>query len=167
MGYGDSHLKHLRHLIAAISTGFRRWQSISLISATGLLVGLIPVAVPAYEITNYAIEEPLTSEAGDPERGLAAMVDRKAGNCLGCHAAPIDAEFFGTTGPTLAGVGARLTPGQIRLRLVNPKELNPMTMMPAYFRSEGFHRVLPGFEDKSILTAQQIEDIVAYLVTLK
>lgn len=124
-------------------------------------------ALVAYEITNYAIETPLTGEPGDPARGLAAMVDRKAGNCLGCHAAPVDEEFFGTTGPTLAGVGSRLPAGMIRLRLVDPKKLNPMTMMPAYYRSEGLHRVLPGFQGKTVLSAQQIEDIVAYLVTLK
>lgn len=122
---------------------------------------------PAYVIENYAIAEPLTTSPADPERGQAIMIDREGGNCLGCHAAPLDAEFFGTTGPDLAGVGSRLTAAQIRLRLVDPKVINPMTMMPAYFKSEGLHRVRRDFIGQSVLSAQAIEDIVAYLASLK
>lgn len=120
-----------------------------------------------YEVVDYAIPAPLTDQPGDPVRGQAVMIDREGGNCLGCHEVPLEAEFFGTTGPGLAAVGARLSAGQIRLRLVDPKRLNPMTMMPAYYKVEGLHRVRKGFAGKPVLTAQQIEDIVAYLVTLK
>ncbi len=120
-----------------------------------------------YVVENYAINAPLSDQPGDPVRGQAVMIDREGGNCLGCHAAPLDAEFFGTTGPDLAGVGRRLTPGQLRLRLVDPKRFNPMTMMPAYYKVEGLHRVRKDFIGKPVLTAQQIEDIVAYLSALK
>ena len=120
-----------------------------------------------YIVENYAIAQALTDQAGDPERGKAVMIDRELGNCLSCHEVPIDAEFFGTTGPTLAGVGHRLTPAQLRLRLVNSKAISHMSMMPSYYKSEGLYRVLDEFEGKSILTAQQIEDVIAYLATLK
>lgn len=124
-------------------------------------------AVEPYEVVDYGIPAPLTGEPGDPERGLAVMADRELGNCFGCHVVPVDAEFFGTTGPTLEGVGDRLSPAQLRLRLVDSKQINPMSMMPSYYRVEGLHRVLEKFQGKPVLTAQQIEDVVAYLATLK
>lgn len=120
-----------------------------------------------YTVTNYAIEKPLTSTPGDAARGKEVLVARDLGNCLSCHAVPIDAEFFGDVGPSLAGIGLRLSAGQLRLRIVDPKRLNPQTVMPAYFKSDGLTRVLPKYQGKSILTSQQVEDIVAYLLTLK
>ena len=120
-----------------------------------------------YIVENYAIVGALTEQAGDPERGKIVMMDRELGNCLSCHAVHVDAEFFGTTGPTLAAVADRLTPAQLRLRLVDSKQINPMSMMPSYYKSKGLHRVLKEFDGKSILTAQQIEDVIAYLATLK
>ncbi len=120
-----------------------------------------------YVVENSGIAQPLTAQAGDPARGAKVMVDRDLGNCLACHAAAVDAEFFGTTGPSLVGVGARLTPAQLRLRVVDPKRINPATMMPAYFRTESLHRVLPEFVGKTILSAQQVEDVVAFLATQK
>ncbi len=138
----------------------------TLLFATALVM---PDIAPAADhvVENYAIEAPLTAEPGNPERGRAVMIDREGGNCLGCHAVPLDAEFFGTTGPDLAGVGARYSEGQLRLRVVDPKHFNPLTMMPAYHRTEGLHRVQPRFAGKPVLTAQQVEDVVAFLVTLK
>ncbi len=149
-------------------------MSTSVISARFGIVLLLAGSVCAislsaqdYVVENFGIAKPLTGEVGDHDRGLSVMIDRNLGNCLGCHEVPIDAEFFGTTGPTLAGVGDRLTPAQLRLRLVDSKQFNPMSMMPSYYKTEGLHRVQKEFEGKTVLSAQQIEDIIAFLVTLK
>lgn len=132
-----------------------------------LLVGLGASAEPVpYVVENYAIPTPLTTTPGDPERGRALVLDRSSGNCVTCHAFPLDAEFFGTTGPSLVGVARRLDPAQLRLRVVDPKVVNPMTMMPAYHRTAGLRRVAPRYAGEPILDAQQVEDVVAYLSTL-
>ena len=125
------------------------------------------LAAQDYVVENFAIAEPLAGEAGDPERGKSVMIDRDLGNCLGCHEVPIDAEFFGTTGPALAGVRDRLTLAQLRLRLVDSKQINPMSMMPSYYETEGLHRVQKKFEGRTVLSAQQIEDVIAFLATLR
>lgn len=144
---------------------FRGHHRVALALALGLAA---PSTMAAdYVVENYGIAQPLTSEPGDAARGAKIIVDRELGNCLACHAAAVDAEFFGTTGPTLVGVGARLGAAQLRLRVVDPKRINPATMMPAYFRSEGLNRVLPEFAGKTILSAQQVEDVVAFLVAQK
>lgn len=115
-----------------------------------------------------AMPDPLTGSRGDPARGRAIVVNRQAGLCLLCHAGPFPEERFqGTIGPDLNGIASRLSEGQIRLRIVDPGRLNPSTVMPAYFRSEGLARVVPSFKDKPILSAGQIEDVVAFLATLK
>ena len=96
------------------------------------------------------------------------MVDRHVGLCLLCHSGPFpEQRFMGDLAPELSGVGARLSAAQIRLRIVDPGKLNPDTIMPAYYKTEGLQRVAPAFRGKTILTAQQIEDVVAFLVTLK
>ncbi len=110
----------------------------------------------------------LTGAKGDPARGRAIVVNRQLGLCLLCHSGPFPEERFqGNLAPDLNGIGARLSEGQIRLRIVDPGRLNPATIMPAYFRSEGLTRVAPAFEGKSLLGAEQIEDVVAFLMTLK
>ena len=111
---------------------------------------------------------PLTGAAGDAARGRAIVVNRQLGLCLLCHSGPFPEERFqGDLGPTLAGVGARLTEGQLRLRLVDPASLNAQTIMPSYLRTEGLTRVARPYQGKTVLSAQQIEDVVAYLATLK
>jgi L-cysteine S-thiosulfotransferase len=111
---------------------------------------------------------PLSGAKGDPARGRAIVVDRQLGLCLLCHSGPFPEERFqGNIGPDLNGIGARLSEGQIRLRVADPGRLNPATLMPAYFRSEGLTRVAPAFEGKSLLGAEQVEDVVAFLMTLK
>jgi sulfur-oxidizing protein SoxX len=121
-----------------------------------------------YAIVGDAIVKPLTSEPGEPARGLAVILDRKLGNCQSCHNIPIpNSPDHGNIGPDLTGVGKSLTAGQLRLRLVNMKVIDPQTIMPAYYREAGLHGVLKEFVGKPILTAQQIEDLVAYLQTLK
>jgi sulfur-oxidizing protein SoxX len=121
----------------------------------------------AYRIVNGAIPEPLTAQPGDLERGRRVVLDRDGGDCLVCHAMALpQRQFHGTVGPPLDGIGSRSSAGAIRLRLVDPKAINPATIMPAYYKVEGFHRVLERYRDRPILTAQQIEDVVAYLLTL-
>lgn len=142
--------------------------SVNLVGAClgGVAVAQTPTS-PAYEVKDFAIAAPLTSSPGDAARGRAVILERELGNCLACHAIPLDAEFPGSVGPPLAGVGARLTPAQLRLRVVDSKVLNPASVMPAYFRSSGLNRVQAEYVGKTILTAQQVEDVVAYLSTLK
>lgn len=111
---------------------------------------------------------PLTAEPGDAARGRALVANRQQGLCLLCHTAPISEERFqGNLAPDLAGAGARWTPAQLRQRLVDPGALNPMTIMPAYYKTEGLQRVAPALQGKTIFTAQQVEDVVAWLATLK
>jgi L-cysteine S-thiosulfotransferase len=111
---------------------------------------------------------PLTGVAGDATAGKKIVLDRHVGLCLLCHNGPFPEERFqGDLAPDLSGVGARLSAGQIRLRIVDSGRVNPNTIMPAYFKSEGLARVAPAHRGKTVLTAQQIEDVVAFLVTLK
>ncbi len=106
--------------------------------------------------------------AGDAARGRAIVADRQVGLCLLCHAAPIPEERFqGDLATDLAGVGQRASAAQLRLRIADASRLNPDTIMPSYFRVRGFNRVAAAFEGKPILDAQQIEDVVAWLVTLQ
>jgi len=123
----------------------------------------------SWEAVDFAIPEPLGGLTGDPERGRVLVATREKGNCLACHRLPIPEEpDHGNLGPPLDGVGARLTPGQIRLRLVDETFLNPATIMPGFYRDPALlHRVAPALADRTVLSAQEIEDVLAYLVTLK
>ena len=96
------------------------------------------------------------------------MANRQVGLCLLCHSGPIPEERFqGDLAPDLTSVGARLSEGQIRLRIVDSTRVNPQSIMPAYYKSEGLMRVAPAYRGKTVLTPEQIEDVVAYLITLK
>jgi len=96
------------------------------------------------------------------------VASRQLGLCLLCHSGPFpEQRFQGTLAPDLRGVGARLSEAELRARIVNPERFNPETIMPAYFRSDGLTRVAPSFRGKTILSAAQIEDVVAFLATLK
>ena len=124
--------------------------------------------VAPFTVTGDAIEAPLTATPGDAARGAAIVRNRETANCLICHAIPDAREhFMGDVGPSLAGVGSRLTPGQIRLRVVDPTRLNPGAVMPAYHRVEGLTRVDARHQGRPVLTAMEIEDVVAYLAGLK
>ena len=115
-----------------------------------------------------AIPESLTGAKGDPARGRAIVANRQVGLCLLCHGGPFPEERFqGELAPDLKGAGARWSEGQLRLRIVDSSRINPASIMPAYHRTDGLTRVAPAFRGKPILTAEQIEDVVAYLTTLK
>jgi sulfur-oxidizing protein SoxX len=143
-----------------------------LLAAVLMVVALSGVAhsddtlVP-YRIIAGAIPAPLTAQPGDQERGRRIVLDRDGGDCTICHAMPLPQRtFHGTVGPPLDGIGSRALPGVLRLRLVDPKVFNAETIMPAYYKVEGLQRVLDRYRARPILTAQQIEDVIAYLLTL-
>ena len=118
-------------------------------------------------VDDMAINEPLTDTVGDAANGRKLSVNRKKGNCLACHVMPISEQsFHGETAPSLYGVGNRLSEGELRLQLVNSKVTNENTMMPSFYRVTGYNRILKKFDGKTILSAQEVEDIVAYLKTL-
>ena len=124
--------------------------------------------LPAYSVVGDAIPAPLNGAKGDAARGREIISNRQIGLCLLCHSGPFPEERFqGTIAPDLRGAGTRLSQGQIRLRIVDPGRLNPETIMPAYYRTEGLTRVAPAYRGKPVLSAGQIEDIVAFLATLR
>jgi sulfur-oxidizing protein SoxX len=124
--------------------------------------------VRAFTVTGDAVPVSLTGEKGEAARGEKIVTNRQVGLCLLCHSGPYPQERFqGTMAPDLKGAGARWTEGQLRLRIVDASRLNPDTIMPPYYRVDGLTRVAPAFRGKPILTAEQIEDVVAYLMTLK
>ncbi len=144
------------------------------LAATAVLGGLSMQSLAeepvAYEIVDdEAIPASLTGASGDPDKGRETFINRKLGNCLGCHAVTeLEAEpFHGEVGPPLDGVADIYGEGELRLRVVNPKIVNPDTIMPGFYMTDGLHRVAEKFQGKTILTAEQVEDIVAYLMTLK
>lgn len=121
-----------------------------------------------YVVVGDAIPASLTGGPGDPERGRAIVANRQVGLCLLCHTGPFpDEHFQGNLAPDLAGAGGRASAGQLRLRIVDASRLNPNTIMPPYYRVDGLERVAANFRGKPILSAEQIEDVIAFLVTLK
>lgn len=136
-----------------------------------LAVPAMPVssAAPvAYEVAGDAIPRPLTDTPGDAARGRAIVTNRQVGLCLLCHAGPFPEERFqGTVAPSLAGAGSRWTEGQLRLRIVDNQRVNPATVMPSFYRADGRARVGAAWSGRTVLTAQQVEDVVAFLRTLR
>jgi L-cysteine S-thiosulfotransferase len=138
----------------------------------GLLSLLLCVTAQAepvsYEVVGDGIPQPLSAAPGDAERGRALVASRQTGLCLLCHSAPIAEERFqGNLATNLAGAGARWSEAQLRLRVVDARRLNPLTPMPAYHRTDGLQRVGATWQGKPVLSAQQVEDVVAYLRTLR
>lgn len=126
--------------------------------------------VPANVVFNDgAIGVSLTAQAGDPAAGRKVFMNRKQGNCLACHANEdmSDQSFHGEVGPALDGVADRWEAAELRGIVVNSKMMFEGTIMPAFYKDDGFERNLKKFQGKSILNAQQVEDVVAYLLTLK
>jgi L-cysteine S-thiosulfotransferase len=120
-----------------------------------------------YVVTGDSIAESLTGAPGDATRGRALVLER-INTCILCHSGPFPEEKFqGDLAPNLAGSGSRWSVAQLRLRLVDASRLNPGTIMPSYYRLDGLDRVASAFRGKPILSAGQIEDIVAYLASLR
>jgi sulfur-oxidizing protein SoxX len=121
-----------------------------------------------FTIVGDAIPDSLTGQKGDPARGRAIVLNRNVGLCLLCHSGPFPEERFqGNMAPDLKGAGARWSEEQLRLRLVDARKLNAATIMPPYYVVDGMTRVAASLRGKPILTAEQIEDVVAFLATLR
>ncbi|MGJ5181668.1 sulfur oxidation c-type cytochrome SoxX [Bradyrhizobium oligotrophicum] len=137
-----------------------------------MLITALPAIAAAqtltpYKVTSDGIADSLTGQPGDATRGRA-MVLARSSTCILCHSGPFpEARFQGDLAPSLAGAGSRSTTAQLRLRLVDASRVNAETIMPSYYRIEGLTRVGAAWRDKPILSAEQIEDIVAYLATLR
>ena len=132
------------------------------------LVAVLAAALSACVFAQQSVPGSPTGERGDPARGRAIVANRQVGLCLLCHSGPFPEQpLQGNLAPDLRGAGARWTEAQLRLRIVDPARLNPATIMPSYGRTEGFWRVAPAFRGKPLLSSQQIEDVVAFLVTLR
>jgi L-cysteine S-thiosulfotransferase len=122
----------------------------------------------SFKIVGDEIPTSLTGENGDPKHGRAIVADRRVGLCLLCHSGPFPQEKFQRDlAPDLAGAGGRWTKGQLRLRIVDASRMNPDTIMPSYYKTDGLTRVGAPFRGKTILSAEQIEDVVEYLASLK
>lgn len=140
----------------------------------GTLVGTVLLGTFAsyanaaeYKVIDDTIPQSLTGKAGDPIAGKKIAINRKKGNCLACHVMPIPEEqFHGNIGPDLGEIANKMTAAEVRIRLVDPKLLNPDTIMPAFLKP-GTTRVMKKFIGKTLLKPQEVEDVIAYLMTLK
>jgi len=133
-----------------------------------LAAALLCTSLAAHAAANETIDVPLTDVPGDAARGRTIVVNRQLGLCLLCHTGPFPEERFqGNMAPDLGGAGARWSEGQLRLRLVDGRRVNPQTLMPSYRRTDGLERVGAAWQGKAVLSAQQVEDVVAFLRTLK
>ena len=143
------------------------WRLLGLLSVLLSFDASAQTLVP-YRIENGAIAQSLTGVKGDAAKGRAIVVERQKGLCLLCHSGPFPEERFqGDLAPSLAGTGSRLSEGEIRLRMVDSTKVNEKTIMPPYYRSEGLERVAANYKAKTLLNAQEIEDVIAFLVSLK
>jgi L-cysteine S-thiosulfotransferase len=130
--------------------------------------GLAQAPLVRFSINGDGIEGSLTGAPGDSARGRAIVTNRQVGLCLLCHSGPFAEERLqGSMAPDLKGAGRRWSEAQLRLRIVDAAAINPNTIMPPYYRIDGLQRVAPAFRGKPILTAEQIEDVVAFLLTLQ
>jgi sulfur-oxidizing protein SoxX len=150
--------------------GARSWWP-GLIAGGVLFCGQAVAEPPSHTAIEDGIAAPLGGLAGDASRGQAIVANRQVGLCVLCHQMPdalgVPVAFQGNLAPSIAGAGSRWNPAQLRLRIVDSRKLNPDSIMPAYHRTEGLARVGAAWQGRPVLDAQQVEDVVAFLVTLK
>ena len=133
-----------------------------------VMVASAQPALRPFDIVGDAIPASLTDLPGDPVNGRAIVTNRQTGLCLLCHSGPFPEERFqGNLAPNLSGAGSRWTSGQLRLRLVDARNFNPQSIMPAYYRTDGLTRVGAAWQGQPLLNAQQVEDVLAFLQLLK
>jgi sulfur-oxidizing protein SoxX len=151
--------------------GLRRTRIIACVlaaAATVLLASNARAELVHYQIVGDTIPQSLTGDKGDAARGRAIVANHNTGLCLLCHSGPFpEDKFQGNLAPDLAGAGARSSEGQLRLRVVDASKLNPDTIMPPFYRTDHLIRVPQEYRDKPVLSAVDVEDVVAYLMTLK
>ena len=156
---------------AGVASAGARPSRLGLFAAGLLVCGLAVAERPVPLIAQDGIAAPLENLAGDAARGQAIVANRQVGLCVLCHQMPdalgIPVAFQGNVAPSIAGAGSRWSPAQLRLRIVDSRKLNPESIMPAYHRTEGLARVGTAWQGRPVLDAQQVEDVVAFLVTLK
>jgi sulfur-oxidizing protein SoxX len=149
-----------------------KWLVLALCASASVASATPPIQrVQAYIVAGDAIEKPLTGRVGNATRGAELIHQRNKSLCVLCHSGPFpDPHLQGTLAPDLTGIGARLSAGQLRLRIVDMKRLNPTSIMPSYYAviaDSDQTRIAAGWRDKPVLTAGEIEDLVAYLQTLR
>jgi L-cysteine S-thiosulfotransferase len=147
-----------------------------------VLVGVLATGIATAAVAAVTTRDPLISFQvigdgipaaiggiqGDADRGRALVVARQSANCVLCHAVPDPGvRFSGNVGPPLGGIARQLSVPQLRLRVIDNARIHPDTIMPSYYRIDGFDRVADAYRGKPILDAQQVEDVVAYLATLR
>lgn len=149
-----------------------------LVAAAGAATGAVAESVaPGDVVYDYgAVAESLTGVPGDAEKGRKIASTKSMGNCITCHqvSALSKVQWHGEIGPSLDGVGSRWSEDELRGIVANAKKMFPGSMMPSFYKVDGFIRPGEGYTGKAakppiepVLTAQQIEDVVAFLMTLK
>lgn len=163
-------------LIAAVATGCTNVAQESKPAASTAPAAAAPAAASGpVKLVDFKVEKgnqimtSLTGKPGNPEAGIKVMVDTRGGNCLACHqvTALKKEPFHGNVGPSLDGVASRYTVAELRGLVVNPKNTNPDTIMPAFYKNDGFKNVAKARAGQPILSAEQVEDVLAFLQTLK
>jgi len=138
-------------------------------SAIVLLLATLqfPLTVFAQSDEGDAISQSLSGSPGDPVRGRVIVLGRQTGLCILCHSGPFPEEAFqGNLAPDLGSSSARLSQAQLRAHIVDASHFNKDTIMPSYYRTENLNRVTPKFSGKTILNAQEIEDVISFLLSL-
>jgi sulfur-oxidizing protein SoxX len=145
-----------------------RFGAAALAATVAILASNARAELVAYKIAGDAIPASLTGGQGDAARGRAIVANHNLGLCLLCHSGPFpEDKFQGTMAPDLAGAGARWNEGQLRLRIVDAGKFNAATIMPPFYRVDHLIRVAAAYRGKPVLSAVEVEDVVAYLMTLK